>query len=645
VGSVIIRFVKVRLIYRLSDCGDARGWVRSFIFFLLLYSYLWVGVDLRLVYHGGGVITDFPVFFRTWAFFCEFSSHPGGPVEYAAAFLAQLFYYSWAGALVVTLLAWFIFLCFGYFLRAVNAGRLCRVRFVPPILLLVIYSRYTYHFASIIALLAALSFACLYMRLARSGRQFRIAVFLGLSVILYYIAGGGFLLFGVLCAIFEMVSKQRWRAALLYVVLAAVIPYVEGVVIFGASIINAYTELLPFSWKTIGYESRKDMVEIVYALYLLAPLAAVAPELWRRFIARSPERPVPKARRKARGRRPGPLRRIVSFYRDRALFRWLVESAALFGVCIGVLFAAYDGERKAMFEIAYYDYHKMWPQLLDAARRHRRSARVSNAVNRALYHTGRLGYDMFSYPQHRKGFLLSSDEYRSAYLDRFETRIELGLVGMAENDLAESLGTFGRRPVILRGLALVNMVKGDMGSARVYLGALGKTLFHTEWANEYLDRLKSDPDLSTDKEIQRLRRLRLHKDHSAILSHNEEALATLLAENGKNRMAFEYLMSWRLLTKQLDKFVGNINLLNDLGYSEMPRLYEEAILAYVHTTGKDIHLEGDWGSPKARQRIDEFGRIFNRYGQNKEAAFGELAAKYGDSYFFYNVYGFCGVKN
>ena len=51
---------------------DISGASQSLIFFVLFYLYLWLGVDLRLIYYGAGVITNFPAFFRT------FLSYPGG---------------------------------------------------------------------------------------------------------------------------------------------------------------------------------------------------------------------------------------------------------------------------------------------------------------------------------------------------------------------------------------------------------------------------------------------------------------------------------------------------------------------------------------------------------------------------------------
>ncbi len=60
---------------------------RSLIFFVLFYLYLWLGVDLRFMYYGAGVITNFPAFYKGWAFFLTFLSYPGGPLEWVEGFI------------------------------------------------------------------------------------------------------------------------------------------------------------------------------------------------------------------------------------------------------------------------------------------------------------------------------------------------------------------------------------------------------------------------------------------------------------------------------------------------------------------------------------------------------------------------------
>src|SRR5215813_10500201 len=69
--------------------------VSAAVFFLVYFLCLWKWVDLRLIYHGGGQVQDFPSFYWGWEFARVFKTHPGGFVEYGSALLAQSFYSSW----------------------------------------------------------------------------------------------------------------------------------------------------------------------------------------------------------------------------------------------------------------------------------------------------------------------------------------------------------------------------------------------------------------------------------------------------------------------------------------------------------------------------------------------------------------------
>jgi len=613
---------------------------RSFIFFISLYLYIWLKVNTQLIYHGGETITNFPSFFRGWAFFQQFTSYPGGLTEYLSAFLSQFFYYSSAGALVITLQALLISVCTDYFLKAINAPLLRWVRFIPPILLLITYTRYTYHFATSVALLAALLFVCLYLRVSQKGRLLRLVVFLVLSVILYTIAGGAHLLFVVLCAIYELLFSRQWRIGLVYLLSAAVIPYVEGVLLFGVGIIDAFSELLPFSHKTLTYETRKKMVEIVYVLYLLLPLTALGSGLWRLFVNE-------KAGKKLRSKFSKRGSNILSWYAGMPLLSWFVESLVLFVLAGTAAFYWHDNKLKTVLEVDYYAYHRMWPQVLDAYHRHPNSYFIVNAVNQALYHTGRLSCDMFSYNQHIDALFLTSKSHVAAFWKKADIYIDLGVMNMGESALAESLERHGEHPLILKRLALINMVKGNLGASRVYLGALSKTLFHADWANSYLDRLDADPNLSTDSQVQHLRRLMLEKDYGFTFYVPEKILLELLEKNRQNQMAFEYLMAWYLLTGQLDRLVQNLDRLNDFDYSGIPRHYEEAILIYEVLTGKKVDLQGRQISQNTYERARGFSNICERFrGKNNNAAtqaMRAVAKDYGDTYFFYYNFGSLGI--
>ena len=143
---------------------------RSLVFFGLLYLYLWLAVEPCLIY-SCGTVTNFPVFYKGWPFLRECLSYPGGLLRYVCALLPQFFYYSWAGALVITGQAWAISACTGWLLRALGVPGRSVLRFVPALLVLVPYAQYSYHFPTITGALVSLLFGCLYIAIASHVRR------------------------------------------------------------------------------------------------------------------------------------------------------------------------------------------------------------------------------------------------------------------------------------------------------------------------------------------------------------------------------------------------------------------------------------------------------------------------------------------
>jgi len=474
-----------------------------------------------------------------------------------------------------------------------------------------------------------------------------LGIFLSLAVILYYLAGGAFLLFAVVCAIYELLFRLRWKTGLVYLLSAAVIPYVIGLVIFRVSIVDAFCNLLPFSWRILYYETRRRAVTIVYLLYLFPPLMLLVFGLGRilrkklNFIKSQTNKEPTK---KHRNKYTSLLAKIFSWYRHAPKLRLIIESLLILSMAGLAVFLSQDDGLKSRFEVDYYAYHKMWPELLASARRNPTDPFIVHAVNRALYHTGRLGYEMFHWPQKPDYLFLTDPAYKWTYWQSADAYLEIGLINTAENALAECLEGLGDRPMVLQRLALINMVKSNMDSARVYLNSLSRTLFYSNWAERYLELLQTDPDLSSDKYIQQLRSLSLGKDYSTLSIPTQTMLSLLLEKNSQNQMAFEYLMAWYMLTKHLGNFVQNIERLRDFGYLQLPTHYEEASLVYVASTGKKLRLSGYRASDTLRQRVEDFGRILRSYGTDKRAAYGELASKYRGTYFFYCLYTPSGTK-
>ncbi len=621
------------------------------MFFTLLFLYLWRLVDLRLIYSIGAT-TTFPVFFKGWAFFSEQIVQPGGAVTYLSALLSQFFYYAWAGALVVTLQAWLLAACTGYLLRRASVPGSRWLRFAPPLLVLVAYNQYAYHFPTTLALLTALLFACLYLTLVsrhaagtrtqdRKPESFdgwAIALFLVLSVIVYSAAAAAYLLFAVLCAVYELSLRSR-RVGLLMTAVVFALPYAARWV-FDCSVADAYTELLPVSWKLTGSRTRTHMIGTVYALYLLPPAAMLASGLssslfrrWRGDLIESKPKKTRTTKSHSAIHKP-PARHLFGPF-----VKWAVQSLVVLGVGAAAAAVSHDSQQKAVLAVHYCACRCMWPEVLRTAVKQPANPLVLPAVNRALYHTGRLSSDMFRYPQYPDALLPTGDDQVLVGWHKFDTLIDLGLMNPAEKNLTECMETFGAHPMLLQRLALVNMVRGRTDTARVFLGALERTLFHGAWARRYLTLLESDPTLSTDARIRQMRAVCLRTDDIASFFDQERMLVALLNDNSRNRMAFEYVMAWYLVTKQVGKVVAGLRYLDDLDYAAIPRLYQEAICVYAYGRRQPIQLFGRAISPQVQQQIERFSQVFNRHQRDKRAAFPELAATYGGSYFLYHIYG------
>ena len=641
----VLRFGKEKMPNQLekSHTPKLAGPVQGLLFFVFFYLYLWLAVDLRLIYHASGTIMEFPVFFRGWPFLREHLSYPGGLVEYLSAFFEQFFYIGWAGAFVVTLQAWLIGVCTSSIIKRTGGVRLRLLTFAPAIILLAIYTQYTHHFTATTGLLICLAFVCLFLTIAPQHKATRLGVYLLLLIALYTIAAGASSVFVACCAIYELVSARRCGLCLLYLLAGAVIAYVESVLIFNVSIIEGFYHLLPY-WKTVIFQIYRRMITAVYILYALGPATMLLLGLCRPAVAvMSPQTGQANSIDKPSDSSPGQAPTEPALHSSHSAAKWLTESLVILAAAGATIFLSYNEQLKTLFTVEYYAARGMWQQVLATARQHPiQNYFVSHTINQALYYSGRMAYDMFLYPQHHDALFLTSQIQAGADWKKFDIYFDMGHVNIAEHGLVESVEVQGERPAFLKRLAVINMVKGKVAVARVFLNTLAKTLFDARWAEDYLVRLQADPNLSTDPQIQQLRAFMPQSDSDFCFGTEvspDKSLLALLDANKKNRMAFEYLMALHLLTGQLDKFVQNLYRLDDFDYLQIPGAYEEAILLYNSMTKKPVDLHGRQISAESQRRFEKFNWTMSRYGGNKQAAFGELAKGFSNTYFFYYLYG------
>lgn len=603
---------------------DRRGPVQSLVFFVLYFFYLWIEIDLSLVYHGGPAVIGFHVFFKGWPFLRQHLSQPAGLLEYLSAFLAQLSRFPWAGALLGTLQAWMIARATAGYLRAMEAFRRPGVRFIGPLLLLVGYAEYRYQFNVATLALGAMLLAWAYVRFRPAAVRAAFPLYLTLHLGAYVVAGGAHLLFAVLIAVHEWRVRRRWPLVLGYLASAAVLPIVVGRHLFGVVPAEAVTYSLLAPLEPRVYGEFPAVVAKLLLLYLFLPLTAVI-LAW--------------GQGEADGGSGGTTAGVA--------WRWagMVAPLAL-GAVAALLFR--DADRRAELAVGCHAYHGRWEAVLEVAEDLSRRDRYPNpgvlhVINRALYHTGRLGFDLFRYPQDPRFLLMSDETFPDIYVSwyRFDTLLDLGQLNYAEFHLNHCAEFFGPRPTLLRRMAFLHLVKGDLPTAKVYLNALARVPFEADGALRTLERLKTDPSLKGEARVQALRGCRIDRDRPVHPTRYEDRtgfadmermLLELLEKNPRNRMAAEYLMCLYLLNRRSDKAAGHVGRLRDVGFSTLPRLYEEALLLANLVHGFSLESVPFEIGAGARARAEEFMAAVERYRQDPDPRPWE---GFRDSYWFY----------
>ncbi len=306
------------------------------------------------------------------------------------------------------------------------------------------------------------------------------------------------------------------------------------------------------------------------------------------------------------------------------------------------LYANFDNIHRQIVWMNCLARQKQWSEVLDVAKRLPKtihSIYCNHDINRALYHTGRLGADMFCFPQDHHALLLTheAEESSMTQLKMCDTFMELGNVDYAEKLASEFLVDRGATGMVLEKLAWINIIKQQESTAQVYLNALKKDLVYRHRADAMLSALKYGFEAHEAAFIrQHKSNRRSNRDGRLNQESIEEMLTGLLRHNPQNRMAFEYLMACYLLAGQLEKMVANIEHLDDLTYQDVPILYEEAMLIYHASRSQQLNLNKLNIKRETFDRFTRFVKLCNSMqGPNRQDILQQLIREFGTSYFFY----------
>lgn len=587
--------------------------VFSSLFFITYFFYCWFIINPVLYYQ-----RQVPLFYFDSDFFREYLTYPGGIIEYVSTFLAQSFYYPWLGALVITFVAWPISVNVKKILKDVSESKqVLFLNLVPVILLLILHGMYEHTFSIDVGLLLVLSAYNIFYKTAPDSIIKRLVYYLFVSVLVYYIAAGLYFLFVIMCLLQEVFVKKRNDLGFFYLIIAGFIPYIAANYLFILDLQKAYT----YALKT---NSNYTPVYNPYYLFLYFPITFLAVFIFNR-IASS---------------------KMKNYLSNTIILQGTIRYASIAIILLAggwfILDKTLDKYNKKFLEIENFAYNGEWQKIIEYVDPKMLNHKIIVfQLNRALYHTGRLASDMFLYPQlvGIEALILPNNISNAYPLDKCDILFELGNVSEAQHWVFESFAITGDSPWNLQRLALISLLKGNDQVVIKCLNKLDKSLQFRNWASHYREYL-SDKSLLDKDPILRKIRLAMTKSDFIIKPDRPSAdLEALLKSNINNKMAFEYLMAYYLLNREIDPLLKYMQYLPVYGYKEIPRHYEEAMLAYLSLGGKDWNSLKDFNiSSKSRRDFEDLANIVNSYGNDKAAYYGTVMSKYSGTYWTYLLF-------
>lgn len=586
-------------------------------FFLAAFLYFRFCVEPVLSYQ-----SQQPVFFSGPPFFSGFLNYPGGLADYTGAFLTQFFYYSWAGALIITLMGALLYIETVLLLSLIRKSEGFQIiSFIPTLMLFAMHHKY-HHFTSIsLGILLTLAWLIFYLKARHLNSSIRLLSVTLLALTLYIISCGFVLIFLGMVALIEFILYRRMLPGILSIGLAFIIPWLASRYCFIIDPVNAFFYLLPFSEKY-------KLAAAPFLLIGFYPLMLISASGWCKGKAgtfgETISRFISALCRKGCIVQPGNNVLPVLF---------------LIGLTVLTGFLSIDRDQARHLKICYFARRHRWHDILKIADKHQPNHILTQYhTNRALYHTGRLSQDLFMVQQNWgvKGLILPI-AYDKAPLDKSDIHFELGNINEAQRWAYEALTIIGETPSTLQRLALISILKADYEAAQKYLNLLKKTPLFKKWAKQHERFLHDTSLIAKDPEFRPTLRKMNHGDFLVRADQPLADLNSLLDNNPVNKMAFEYLMAGYLLTGQISEMQKQLELLKPLNYHSVPRLYEEALFIFMFKNRPQELKNTGLFRKSTFERFRNFQRAFRRTRDGKASALEALKSGFGESYWYYVI--------
>ena len=265
-----------------------------------------------------------------------------------------------------------------------------------------------------------------------------------------------------------------------------------------------------------------------------------------------------------------------------------------------VIVASWFGIKASFDEMTYelidYDFlvrTEQWDKIIEKAEKKPATTPLSvSCVNLALSQKGMLADRLFEFYQNGgEGLFPTFTRDMISPVSTAEIFFRLGMVNDAERymfEAQEAIPNYRKSSRMTRRIIECEIINGNYLVAAKLLRRLQKTLFYSNWANQTIALLGNEKAINQHPIYGKLRKYR-EKKQDFLFSDREmdQMLGLLFLNDNHNRMAYEYLMCYELLQRDMEKFVQYYPLGRFVDYDHIPRSFQEILVGNWMKTHSD----------------------------------------------------------
>lgn len=558
----------------------------------------------------------------------------GGPAEYMALFVSQMFVNRLTGSLIIAFSGFLLSISIYKAIQLKYGAFKLQILLIPLIQigLLAAMCDYKFNYSVILNLLFVSGFLLLFVVFEK---KTRVGIFLPLfaGIIIYYVNGGMyFLIFMASCLflVFNFRNKRFVLIGILFLCFALFIPWLANRFLFLTSLNNAYFRSTPDVAAMLRYERQPVFFAILAFIplyFLVARVLLLSPK--KKSGIKSTETNSIKGKNKQLS--------FLGFFDNRKI--GTVVQVFIFLLVSGfILYYLCNPSEKKKLEIDFSASSQNWEKVISLTGEIDSYDRMVNfQYNRALANTGQLLDKLFSYGQKlgSLGLFIDKPFTSEVALPNSDIYFDLGNIDESQRFAFESETLMKNSPRVLKRLIINCIIMNNSGAANTYMNILAANPLEKKWVKKFREYIKNPEMVNSDPLIVQKRK-DMNKTEG-MLGTPPLKLLSQLEKNPANKMAFEYLIAIDLMEHDAAALTEDLKYIENFKYEKLPTALEEAIILYQTQLKNNELFNRIRISVPTTERFREFAKLTSAAKGNREKA-KQATIAFKNTYWYYVLF-------